>query len=154
RSASSGQNSWAPPPSILARHNTRFGAVPGRFSNIGYAFPPSPAAQSPEFDSPSTNGDWRQAGSGSKRRRMRLAFLIGLGVAACTAFAGSARGQGALDSARSPIVVELFTSQGCNTCPPADAFLAELAARPDLLALSFHVDYWDYIGWKDPFAQR
>ena len=50
------------------------------------------------------------------------------------------------------IVVELFTSQGCSSCPPADALLGELAARDDILALSFHVDYWDYIGWKDPFA--
>lgn len=55
---------------------------------------------------------------------------------------------------RRPVVVELFTSQGCNSCPPADAFLGELAARPDVLALSLHVDYWDYIGWKDPFALR
>jgi hypothetical protein len=53
-----------------------------------------------------------------------------------------------------PVVVELFTSQGCNSCPPADAFLGELAARADVLALGLHVDYWDYIGWKDPFAQR
>src|SRR5580765_6853437 len=51
-----------------------------------------------------------------------------------------------------PVVVELFTSQGCSSCPPADAFLGELAARTDVLALSMHVDYWDYIGWKDPFA--
>jgi hypothetical protein len=49
-------------------------------------------------------------------------------------------------------VVELFTSQGCSSCPPADAYLGELAERDDVLALSFHVDYWDYIGWKDPFA--
>ncbi len=49
-------------------------------------------------------------------------------------------------------VVELFTSQGCSSCPPADAFLGELAKRDDVLALSVHVDYWDYIGWKDPFA--
>lgn len=51
-----------------------------------------------------------------------------------------------------PVVVELFTSQGCSSCPPADAFLGDLAGRDDVLALSFHVDYWDYIGWKDPFA--
>jgi len=49
-------------------------------------------------------------------------------------------------------VVELFTSQGCSSCPPADKFLGELSQRPDLLALSVHVDYWDYIGWKDVFA--
>ncbi len=49
-------------------------------------------------------------------------------------------------------VVELFTSQGCAMCPPADALLGELAKRSDLLPLSFHVDYWDYIGWKDTFA--
>lgn len=50
------------------------------------------------------------------------------------------------------IVVELFTSQGCSSCPPADAFLHKLAKRADVIALSLHVDYWDYIGWKDVFA--
>lgn len=51
-----------------------------------------------------------------------------------------------------PIVVELYTSQGCASCPAADAFLGELLNRSDVLPLSLHVDYWDYIGWKDPFA--
>ena len=49
-------------------------------------------------------------------------------------------------------VVELYTSQGCSSCPPADAYLGKLAERSDILALSLHVDYWDYIGWKDRFA--
>ena len=49
-------------------------------------------------------------------------------------------------------VVELFTSQGCSSCPPADAILADLARRPDVVALTFPVDYWDYLGWKDTLA--
>ncbi|MGB0552415.1 MAG: DUF1223 domain-containing protein [Alphaproteobacteria bacterium] len=50
--------------------------------------------------------------------------------------------------------MELFTSQGCSSCPPAEAYMRELADRKDILALEFHVDYWDYIGWKDKFAKR
>ncbi|MCT8160065.1 DUF1223 domain-containing protein [Pseudoruegeria sp. SHC-113] len=50
------------------------------------------------------------------------------------------------------VVIELYTSQGCSSCPPADALLSELAKRDDVLPLALHVDYWDYIGWKDIFA--
>lgn len=52
----------------------------------------------------------------------------------------------------SPVVVELYTSQGCSSCPPADEMMQVLAEREDVIALSLHVDYWDYIGWKDEFA--
>jgi hypothetical protein len=48
-------------------------------------------------------------------------------------------------------VIELFTSQGCSSCPPADALLGELVARSDVIALAFHVDYWDSLGWRDRF---
>ncbi|MEX0349920.1 MAG: DUF1223 domain-containing protein [Paracoccaceae bacterium] len=51
-----------------------------------------------------------------------------------------------------PVVVELYTSQGCSSCPPADAIMHELAQREDVIGLALHVDYWDYIGWKDEYA--
>ena len=51
-----------------------------------------------------------------------------------------------------PVVVELFTTQGCSSCPTADSYLGQLAQRKDVLPLSYHVDYWDYIGWKDQFS--
>jgi hypothetical protein len=50
------------------------------------------------------------------------------------------------------IVVELYTSEGCSSCPPADKMLTELSKRDDVLALALHVDYWDYLGWKDKFS--
>ncbi len=50
-------------------------------------------------------------------------------------------------------VIELFTSQGCSSCPPADRLLKQLAQRPDVIALSFPVTYWDYLGWKDTLAR-
>ena len=53
----------------------------------------------------------------------------------------------------SPVVVELFTSQGCSSCPPADKYFGELAKRPDLIALAFHIEYWNYIGWTDTYSK-
>ena len=61
---------------------------------------------------------------------------------------------GAAPASVSPVVVELFTSQGCSSCPPAESLLGSLLARPDVIALSWHVDYWNYLGWRDPFADR
>ena len=55
--------------------------------------------------------------------------------------------------AQTPVVIELYTSQGCSSCPPADALLAELAKHEGVIALALHVDYWDYLGWKDDFGQ-
>ncbi|MGP6085694.1 DUF1223 domain-containing protein [Antarctobacter jejuensis] len=74
--------------------------------------------------------------------------ITGILAAGWIALAGAA----AADT--SPVVVELFTSQGCSSCPPADAILAELGDREDVIPLALHVDYWDYIGWKDVFAQH
>src|ERR1700756_4567567 len=71
------------------------------------------------------------------------------------AFLAGVLGTAPVRAAEAPlVVVELFTSQGCSSCPPADAYLGELARRPDVLALAFHVDYWNYIGWTDPLASR
>ena len=78
-------------------------------------------------------------------RPITLPALAGL-----TALAG-APGARAADAAH-PVVVELFQSQGCSSCPPANANLIALSQRPDVLALSFGVTYWDQLGWKDTFA--
>ena len=59
---------------------------------------------------------------------------------------------GAANAQPRPVVIELFTSQGCSSCPPAEAYVGKLSTRPDVLALSFHVNYWDGLGWHDRFA--
>jgi hypothetical protein len=60
---------------------------------------------------------------------------------------------GAAPAPAQPVVLELFTSQGCSSCPPADAAVARAAERTDVIALSFNVTYWDHLGWKDTFAR-
>src|SRR5208337_3152306 len=67
-------------------------------------------------------------------------------LAIFAAWAGVAMG-------RPPVVVELFTAQGCSSCGKADAYLAGLVGRKGVLVLTFGVDYWDYLGWKDTFAK-
>ena len=77
---------------------------------------------------------------------------------ACAALQGAAAGAAspmtctAHASAPPPQVVELYTSEGCSSCPPADAWLATLKGRSDVIALAFHVHYWDRLGWPDRFA--
>jgi hypothetical protein len=73
------------------------------------------------------------------------AIMIGA-LASLAAPSGMANAEGVRN------VVELFTSQGCSSCPPADRILSQLAQDPKVLAISFPVDYWDYIGWKDTLA--
>jgi hypothetical protein len=75
---------------------------------------------------------------------------MGLVFAAISAFAGAPT---LAADAGHPVVVELFQSQGCSSCPPANANLLTIVDRPDVLALSFGVTYWDQLGWKDTFAQ-
>jgi hypothetical protein len=86
-------------------------------------------------------------------RRLLLGSACAAAALAVLAFAGLGGAAPAAPPApEKKAVVELFTSQGCSSCPPADALLGRLADRPDFVALSFSVDYWDYLGWRDTLA--
>ena len=100
--------------------------------------------------------------------RTKLFNATMLFFSACTAWlsASESHAQSAVtctakSAARVPTVIELYTSEGCSSCPPADRWLSQLIKRQlnpssdaaTTVALAFHVDYWDYIGWKDAFAQ-
>lgn len=76
-----------------------------------------------------------------------MKILVALACAAVLAPLPAAAGDG-----RPKGVVELFTSQGCSSCPPADAALGKLVKQGDVVALSYHVDYWNYLGWKDTLS--
>jgi hypothetical protein len=75
---------------------------------------------------------------------MAMKALLSLLMMLCASAAGAAETR--------PIVVELFTSQGCSSCPPADALLEQLSHRDGILALGYHIDSWDNLGWKEPFS--
>jgi hypothetical protein len=79
-----------------------------------------------------------------------MGYATTLRLAAILALLALAPGALAQDEPKRPLaVVELFTSQGCNSCPPADEVLADLARAGNVVALGYHVDYWDYLGWRD-----
>lgn len=103
-------------------------------------------------DSASPKGDLSVIGREAYRPRMKaLAFAITMIAAAVGAALNPLPAQAGEPALA---VVELFTSQGCSSCPPAEAFLGDLSKKGDILALEQHVDYWDYIGWQDPFASQ
>jgi hypothetical protein len=78
-----------------------------------------------------------------------------LRLAVATMFAGLAYGSAAAGDLKKPLgVVELFTSQGCSSCPPADAVFADLVKKGEVIALAYHVDYWDYLGWQDTLGSK
>lgn len=87
------------------------------------------------------------------RQRWRQGIgTVLVAIGALVAGGGSSVADSPAAAAVRPVLLELFTSQGCSSCPPADALLRELAARDDVLALGYHVDYWDSLGWPDPYA--
>ncbi len=84
---------------------------------------------------------------------MRLGSISAALAATLAVFAGQANGAAEPPApADVPVVIELFTSQGCSSCPPADKLLAEIGRRPGLLTLSYSVDYWNYLGWHDTLS--
>jgi hypothetical protein len=82
-----------------------------------------------------------------------MAFaLLGVGLAPSIGHAEDTGGLRTPSEGNAPVVLELFTSQGCSSCPPADALLKELKDKPGLITLSFSVDYWNYLGWHDTLS--
>src|SRR5436309_15974793 len=85
----------------------------------------------------------------------RLGLIALLGAAALTSQAADRVFESGPQKVR---LIELFTSEGCSSCPPAEAWLSKLKSDPrlwkDFVPLAFHVDYWDHLGWRDPFASK
>lgn len=120
-----------------------------------HASPVSEIAGRRDFPASPTNG---RASSEDPTMPIRPGFTAVACALTCWAVPGAAvAAAAAVCEARSgplaPTVVELYTSEGCSSCPPADQWLSSLPAHGDVLALAFHVSYWDRLGWPDRFAQ-
>jgi hypothetical protein len=101
---------------------------------------------------PRSSDQARMTSEGAPMNRLATATLL-IGVAgAGLAIAADAAPSCAARATAATTVVELYTSEGCSSCPPADRWLSTLKNRPDVVALAFHVNYWDHLGWHDRFA--
>lgn len=122
------------------------GSLPSWAQTAPGALPSTAAAEAPVIAAPDNPG---RLAPGPLRRESSEAMGF-------NSFASSEAAVPPMDNfapEAMPVVVELFTSQGCSSCPATDAMLARLSGEPGVLPLSFHVDYWDYLGWTDSFAR-
>lgn len=99
-----------------------------------------------------------KASSPTRQRTATITIVLLAWVFACTSRLHAVEPVNLKSEAKQTALVELFTSEGCSSCPPADAWLAKLKESPalwrDFVPVAYHVDYWDYLGWKDKLAQK